>query len=232
MDVTSATSAASTASQTAASTAATSSTSNAASAQNQLSSNFDTFLTLLTTQLQNQDPLQPMDSNQFTQQLVEFSQVEQQIDSNKNLESLISLTKSQTTTAAVSYLGKTLTLTDGTASLENGQAQWTYTLPSTAATTTLTVTDAKGHAIYSTSGATDSGSHVFDWDGKDATGFSYPPGTYKLQVTAQGADGSVITSSISSQGTIDEVDLSGTEPTLMVGTMSVPLSQATHISTQ
>src|ERR1041385_8234247 len=110
MDVTSATSAAT--------------ASAAASAQNQLSSNFDTFLTLLTTQLKNQDPLQPMDSNQFTQQLVQFSQVEQQINSNKNLESLISLTKSQTTTAAVSYLGKTLTLNDGTASLVNGQAQW------------------------------------------------------------------------------------------------------------
>ena len=78
-----------------------------------MSSNFDTFLTLLTTQLQNQDPLSPMDSNQFTQQLVQFSQVEQQINSNKNLESLISLTKNQTSVDAVSYLGKTLTLTDG-----------------------------------------------------------------------------------------------------------------------
>ena len=227
MDVTSATSAASTASQTAASTGG-----SAADAQKTLSSNFDTFLTLLTTQLKNQDPLQPMDSNQFTQQLVQFSQVEQQINSNKNLESLISLTKSQTTTAAVSYLGKTLTLNDGTASLVNGQAQWTYTLPSTAASAKLVVTDAKGHAIYTTGGATDSGSHVFTWDGKDATGFSHPPGTYKLQVVAQGGDGSAINSNISSQGTIDEVDLSGTEPALMIGTMSVPLSKATHISGQ
>src|ERR1051325_6310 len=101
MDVTSATSS---------STSATS-TSAAASAQKQLSGNFDTSLTLLTTQLKNQDPLSPMDSNQFTQQLVQFSQVEQQINSNKNLESLITLTKSQTATNAVSYLGKTLTLT-------------------------------------------------------------------------------------------------------------------------
>src|SRR5215470_14788285 len=100
MDVTPPTSAASTASQ--------ASTGQAADAQKTLSSNFDTFLTLLTTQLQNQDPLQPMDSNQFTQQLVEFSQVEQQINSNKNLESLISLTKYQTNQSAVSYLGKDL----------------------------------------------------------------------------------------------------------------------------
>jgi len=222
MDVTSATSAAS-----AASTA-----SQAADASKTLSSNFDTFLTLLTTQLQNQDPLQPMDSNQFTQQLVQFSQVEQQINSNKNLESLIALTKSQTTTAAVSYLGKTLTLTNGTASLVNGQAKWTYTLPSTAATAKLVVTDAKGHAIYSTDAETDSGSHVFAWDGKDSTGFSYPSGTYKLKVVAQGVDGSDIDSDISSQGTIDQVDLSGTEPALMIGAMSVPLSQATRISGQ
>jgi len=224
MDATSATSAATTASQPA--------TSQANDASKQLSSNFDTFLQLLTTQLQNQDPLQPMDSNQFTQQLVEFSQVEQQINSNQNLENLISLTKSQATTAAVSYLGKTLTMTDGSAALVNGQAQWTYTLPSDAKTAQLVVTDSKGRSLYTTTGETDSGSHVFTWDGKDATGFSYPAGSYKLKVVAQGADGSDITSDISSQGTIDEVDLSGTEPALMIGAMSVPISQATHISTQ
>src|SRR3569832_441863 len=102
-------------------------------ALNQLTNNFSTFLTLLTTQLKNQDPTSPMDSNQFTQQLVQFSQVEQQINSNKNLESLIALTKSQNATNAVSYLGKTLKLTDGTAALINGQAQRTYTVPNTAA---------------------------------------------------------------------------------------------------
>src|SRR3954470_4716770 len=123
---------------TAASTSATS-TSAAASAQKTLSSNFDTFLSLLTTQLKNQDPLSPMDSNEFTQQLVQFSQVEQQISSNKNLESLIALTKSKTATDAVSYLGKTLTQTDGTAALIGSQAQWTYTLPSNAATVKLLI---------------------------------------------------------------------------------------------
>src|SRR5437868_15149369 len=95
-------------------------------ALSQLSGNFSTFLTLLTTQLKNQDPLSPMVSNQFTQQLVEFSQVEQQINSNQNLESLISLTKARSATDAVSYLGKTLTFTDGTAPLMNGQAKWAY----------------------------------------------------------------------------------------------------------
>src|SRR5262245_44035848 len=125
------------------STAATASA--AASAQQQLSTNFDSFLTLLTTQLQNQDPLQPMDSNQFTQQLVEFSQVEQQINSNKNLESLISLTKNQASVNAVSYIGKTLTLTDGTGALKDGEVTWAYSLDSAATTANLIVSDSLGH---------------------------------------------------------------------------------------
>src|SRR5690242_18729124 len=144
MDVTSATSA----------STPTNTTSAAANAQKTLSGNFDTFLTLLTTQLKNQDPLSPMDSNQFTQQLVQFSQVEQQINSNKNLESLIALTKSQSTTSAVSYLGKTLTITDGTAALQNGSAQWAYSLPGDATSVKLLVTDAKGHAVYLGTGET------------------------------------------------------------------------------
>ena len=206
--------------------------SQATSAQDQLSSNFDTFLTLLTTQLQNQDPLSPMDSNQFTQQLVQFSQVEQQIDSNKNLESLISLTKSQTTSSAVGYLGKTLTITDGTAPLENGNAEWAYSLPTGAATTQLTVTDSKGRILYSGAGETSAGLHAFNWNGQDSSGNTMPDGTYTLKVQATAADGTAINTGIASQGTVSEVDLSGTEPMLMVGPLGVPLSKATLISGQ
>src|ERR1700734_3492026 len=76
------------------------------SAMDQLSGNFDTFLQLLTTQLQNQDPLDPMDSNQFTQQLVEFSQVEQQINTNTNLQTLITQGTTNASAITTSYLGK------------------------------------------------------------------------------------------------------------------------------
>src|SRR3954466_8260244 len=115
-------------------TSATSATagSAAASAQKQLAGNFDTFLTLLTTQLKNQDPTSPMDSNQFTQQLVEFSQVEQQIDANTNLKTLISQGTSQAGTFATSYLGKRVSVTNGQASLSSGAASWTYDLGATA----------------------------------------------------------------------------------------------------
>jgi flagellar basal-body rod modification protein FlgD len=200
-----------------------------ATAQNQLSSNFDTFLKLLTTQLQNQDPLSPMDSNQFTQELVQFSQVEQQINTNTSLASLIALTKTQSSANAVSYLGKTITITDGTAPLQNGSAQWAYALPSDAASVKLVVTDSTGNAVYAGSGETASGPHTFSWDGTNSTGNALPAGTYKLTVTAQAADGTALQSSVTSQGTVSEVDLSGTEPMLMVGSLGVPLSKATLI---
>jgi len=215
------------------STAASAAASAAAASQKKLSSNFDTFLTLLTAQLQNQDPLSPMDSNQFTQQLVQFSQVEQQIDSNKNLENLISLTKTQTATNAVSYLGKTLTITDGTAALQSDKdVTWAYSLPSGTASNKLMVTDSKGHSVFTATGETSSGLHAFTWDGKDSSGNDAPPGTYKLTVTAKAADGTAITSAVASQGIVSEVDLTGNEPTLMIGPLAVPLSKATLISGQ
>src|ERR1700677_2198810 len=98
------------------------------SAMDQLSGNFDTFLQLLTTQLQNQDPLDPMDSNQFTQQLVEFSQVEQQINTNTNLQTLITQGQSQSGAYATGYLGKTVTVSGGQGALTNGEATWNYNL--------------------------------------------------------------------------------------------------------
>src|ERR1700750_1940019 len=111
-------------------TPAASTTSTSASSQpdarGQLSSNFSTFLTLLTTQLKNQDPTSPMDSNQFTQQLVMYSQVEQQISTNDNLKTLISQGSSSAATLAAGYLGKKVSVTTGNASLSGGSANWTY----------------------------------------------------------------------------------------------------------
>jgi flagellar basal-body rod modification protein FlgD len=215
--------------------AATGSAASASAAQNsraQLSTNFDTFLTLLTTQLKNQDPLSPMDSNEFTQQLVQFSQVEQQINANQNLETLISLTKNRSATDAVSYLGKTLTLTDGTAALMNDNATWAYSLDGDAARTKLTVTNATGKIVYTADGETGSGFHAFDWDGKDNQGISQPPGAYVLKVVSATDSGATVPTHVASQGIVSEVDLTGSEPLLMIGPVGVPLSKATLVSGQ
>ena len=201
-------------------------TTGTSSAQQQLAGNFSTFLTLLTTQLKNQDPLSPMDSNQFTQQLVEFSQVEQQIDTNTNLKSLISLGQNQSNTYAMSYLGKSVVFTNGEGALSNGSADWTYGLDNAATATTLTVTNSSGKIVYSKSGETTAGTHDFTWDGKDINGNQLADGTYTLAVSSTASDGSAVTTSVASKGVVSGIDLSGTSPQLVIGTMEIPLADA------
>src|SRR4029079_4924375 len=89
-----------------------------------LAGNFDTFLRILTTQLKNQNPLDPLDTNQFTQQLVQFAGVEQQINMNQQLTTLVALQKAPQTTSAMSFLGSTATVDGTTTKLTNGAASW------------------------------------------------------------------------------------------------------------
>ena len=191
------------------------------SAFNQLSSNFQTFLTLLTTQLKNQDPTSPMDSNQFTQQLVEYSQVEQQINTNTNLQSLISQGTSNASAMTVSYLGKNVSVTNGNASLSNGTANWTYNLGSAAASTTLTVTNSGGTVVYTGPGQVSAGNNTFTWNGQDNNGNQLNDGTYKLAVTATDSSGNAITTSVASAGTVSQIDMTSGTPKLVVGNMEI-----------
>lgn len=210
--------------------AATNTGSGSSKALNQLSGNFDTFLQLLTTQLQNQDPTSPMDTNQFTQQLVEFSQVEQQIGTNDSLKTLIALAQGRGGSDAVSYLGKTVTLTNGNAALQNGSATWTYSLDAPAASNTLTVSDASGKVVFVGKGDPSAGAHQFAWNGRDNSGNQLPDGTYKLTVSAAAADGSAIQSAVAASGIVTQVDLTGSSPQLMIGSMEFPISDISAVA--
>src|SRR3954462_13752458 len=94
-----------------------------------IADNFQTFLTLLTTQLQNQNPLDPLDTNQFTQQLVQFAGVEQQLKTNDQLATMLSLQQTAQSTQALPLVGKTATGDGSTALLANGAATWNLGVP-------------------------------------------------------------------------------------------------------
>src|SRR6185437_4359943 len=141
-----------------------------------LGSDFKTFLTLLTTQLQNHDPLSPLDTNQFTQQLVSFSQVEQAINANDKLANLVSLQSTDQSISALPLVGHTIEYADNQGALVNGEATFGYNLPSNAAAANIVITDANGQTVFQTPAETDSGFHSFTWDGTTLDGSKAPDG--------------------------------------------------------
>ena len=138
-----------------------------------IAGNFQTFLTLLTTQLKNQNPLDPLDTNQFTSQLVQFAQVEQQLKSNDQLSTLVSLQQTAQNTAALEFVGQTVGVAGATAPLSNGVASWNLNVPKPA-TGTISIASATGQTVYTGSYTMNAGNQPFTWDGKDASGVQWP----------------------------------------------------------
>ena len=182
----------------------------------ELSGNFDTFLKILTAQIQNQDPLQPMDSTQFTQQLVQFSGVEQQIKTNTSLDSLIKASQSAAGASLSGYLGQQVEINSAGAEFsgDGDTVHWKYTLPSDATTSTVTVQDAAGHVLYSEAGEKTAGSHDFVWDGTLLKGGKAADGPYWISVVAGDANNKAITPTQSVIATVTGVDMSYGEPAL------------------
>src|SRR5690606_26085417 len=139
-----------------------------------IAQNFDTFLNILTTQLRNQNPLDPLDTNQFTQQLVQFTGVEQQLKTNDFLEALLLNTQSTARADAVSYIGKEVTASGKTAELKDGGAYWTYNAAANVANATVTIKNAAGSVVYTEAGSLNAGAGAFLWDGKGSDGNIQP----------------------------------------------------------
>jgi len=191
--------------------------------------NYTTFLKMLTTQLQNQDPLSPVDTNQFTQELVQFSQVEQQLQTNSQLGTLISLEQTNQTTAALSFVGKTVTFNSATAQMTNSQANWTLT-SSKPATASVVVQSSTGQTVYSGTVALNAGSNSFAWNGQGNNGTQWPDGAYTVAVTATDANGQPVAVSTQASGVVSSVDVSKTPAALLVGNQSYTLNQITGVS--
>ncbi len=158
------------------------------------------FLNILLTQMQHQNPLDPMDTKEFTGQLTQFSALEQQIDTNTKLDTMVSALKQNTVTTAFNYIGQYVDLNNATTAMQNNAAHWTYALPADAANVNLKITDASGKTLYSgamqnTSGGSSisKGTYNFDITNADLTTAQADGTVLKFEVTATDAKGKPVT---------------------------------------
>ncbi|MCR5874744.1 flagellar hook assembly protein FlgD [Phenylobacterium sp. J426] len=196
-----------------------------------LAESFDTFLALLTAQLKNQDPLSPLDSNQFTQQIVQMTGVEQQLLTNDLLKSLVANTTNGVATA-VSLIGKEVRAATTDAKLQNGKAEWIYTLPRDANDVKIEVLDSRGKVVKvlpPVDKGTKAGDHKVTWDGKDANGTKMPDGIYSLRVSAKDSDYATVPTMISIEGMVTGVEQSNGETLITVNGAPVLWNHITTI---
>ena len=193
-----------------------------------IAATFDQFLTLLTTQLQNQNPLDPLDTNQFTQQLVQFAGVEQQLKTNSQLETLVTQTKAQSVPVAASFVGMKITADGSTAALANNQANWSFKSPS-AGTATFTITDKNNKTVFTETKKIAAGSQSYAWNGRDQNKVAYPAGDYRLSIAAKDAAGKGVSVSTEIEGTVDSVRFEGDTPILQMGAQSIAYDKVRQI---
>jgi len=197
-----------------------------------LADNMNMFLTLLTTQMKNQDPTSPMDSNQFMSQLVQMTGVEQQLAGNDLLKQLVANTGTNLS-SAVGLIGKEVRAATSDAALSNGQAKWGYSLPANAADVKIEVLDSNGLPVRTVAASGDdmkAGEHSFTWDGKDALGVTQPDGVYSLRITATDASAKSIASSIYVQGMVTAIQQDNGASVITVNGGKVPIGLVTSIT--
>lgn len=193
-----------------------------------LNNNFSTFLTLLITQLKNQDPSSPMDSNQFTTELVQFSSVEQQINTNSSLTQLIQLTQASQVEQSSSMIGKPVTVTSDQLSLQNGAAAINFNT-STAEPVGIAIYNSAGAQVQTATLTSVSGANTWKWDGKGANGIAMPDGAYKASVTTLGPNASSTQVPFTVTGITTAVQSSNGSVQLKMGGLTVPFSAVTSV---
>ena len=193
-----------------------------------IAQNYDQFLTLLTAQLKNQNPLDPLDTNQFTSQMVQFASVQQQMKQNDTLTTLVANTNAANAIGTLNFVGKTVTAAGKTTSLSKGSATWVINAQS-AGSAKITVSDKNGNTVYTTTKALSAGTQNFNWDGSGPFGITEPDGAYTITVNLRAVDGSAIPISTEISGKVDGVDLSQSPPSLTMGPVNISLDTITSI---
>src|ERR1700735_3037284 len=198
-------------------------------ANTQIAGNFQSFLQLLTTQLQNQNPLSPLDTNQFTQQLVEFAGVQQQINTNDSLATLVSLQQTAQSSQALQFVGKTAVVNGSTAALTTSGATWQLSVP-TNSNLNISIANSTGSTVYTNSFAVAAGNNqAFGWNGLGTDGTQEPDGNYTLTATAKDSAGNTVGVTTSVAGVVSSVDLTQSTPLLSIGGQTFTVNQVESI---
>jgi len=199
-----------------------------------LASNFQTFLSLLTTQLRNQDPLPPVDSNEFTAQLTQMAGVEQQLLTNDLLTGLLKAQQGDGLTGAAQYIGKDATAVWAATRFEDGEANWSYELAADATDATLQVLDASGKVVWSgPAPEKTNGMHDFKWDGKTTGGGQVDDGgVYTLKVVAKDGAGKAVDSQVLIRGRVTGVEMYDNTPFVIIGNSIMPVSSLIALEEQ
>ena len=192
-------------------------TSASGDARTKLAENFDQFLTLLTAQLQNQDPTNPVNTNEFTNQLVMFAQVEQQIATNTNLESLLDMNRTGQITAIAPLVGKRVEIDGPDLALQGGVGQFAFENPNGHSTGRVVITDSAGRIVRDQQVNLSRGQNLLEWDGLDGAGARVADGAYKVSVRAVAANKQEETLTTTSRATVTAAERDGSGFVLLLG---------------
>ena len=194
-----------------------------------LANNFNDFLTLLTTQLQNQDPLKPLDATQFTTQLVQFASVEQAISQNARLDEILKIQGGNQAVGAVAFLDSIVEAFGDTTMLSGGTAEFAYRLPSDAKTVNVTIKNADGDVVRTLTGDLTAGTHKIVWDGNNDQGVAQPDGKYTISVTASGANDESLNVVTSIFGTVSGITVKDGALVLDLGGHTVKIGDVVSV---
>lgn len=198
----------------------------------QLAEDFDDFLVLLTTQLQNQDPLAPMDSTEFTSQLVSFAGVEQQINLNRKLDSLVSLSIGDAFSSSLNYVGMNVSYLSGETYFDGETPlEIDYAIDGQSVDTTINILTEDGALVYSQKVSDDDNIENFVWDGTmDGVDVKAPPGTYSVRIDALGPDNEALNTTTVVTGRVSGVETQNGATFLLVGERAVSLGNIINVS--
>lgn len=194
-----------------------------------IAGDFDRFLLLLTTQLQHQDPLSPMDATQFTTQLVQFSQVEQSVNMNKYLSDLVDLQVSAQMQSAFGYVGQTVDVLSDQVPLKDGEADLFFAVAGKPTEVAVQILDASGKTVRTLAGSIEGGIQRLAWDGRDNNGRRVADGIYTVQLVAKDGDGVALPAQTGFAGLVSEVTNINGQMQLYVNELAIPMTEIVSV---